>query len=40
MFIQCQNYLEPENIDIDTNITFMYPLFADIKDIANSHRPF
>ena len=40
MFIQSQNYLEPENIDIDTKIKFLSPLFADIKDIENSHRPF
>ena len=40
MFIQCQNYMEPENIDIDTNIKFLSPLFAEIWDIENSHRPF
>ena len=40
MFVQCQNYMEPENIDIDTNIKFMSPLFAEIWDIENSHRPF
>ena len=32
--------MEPENIDIDTNIKFLSPLFAEIWDIANSHRPF
>ena len=32
--------MEPENIDIDTNIKFLSPLLADIWDIENSHRPF
>ena len=40
MFLQCQNYMEPENIDIDTNIKCMSPLFAEIWDIENSHQPF
>ena len=33
MFIQCQNYIEPGNIDIDTNIKFLSPLLAEIWDI-------
>ena len=40
MLIQCQNYMEPENIDIDTNIKFLSPLFAEIWDIENSCQPF
>ena len=40
MFIQFQNYLEPENIDIDTNIKFLSPLFDKIWDIENSWPPF
>ena len=39
-FLQCQNDMEPENIDIDTNIKCMPPLFAEIWDIANLYRPF
>ena len=40
MLIQYQNYMEPENIDIDTNIKFVSPLFAEIWDIDNSCQPF
>ena len=28
--VQCQHYSEPENIDIDTNIKFPSPVFAEI----------
>ena len=40
MFIQCQNYMEPENIDIDIKIKFLSPLFAEIWGMEKSHRPF
>ena len=40
VFIQCQNDMEPENIDIDTKIKFLSSIFAEIWDIENSHRPF
>ena len=40
MLIQCQNYMEPKNIDNDTNIKFLSPLFAEILDIENSCQPF
>ena len=33
-------FFDPENIDIDTNINFLSPLFARIWDMENSHRPF
>ena len=36
MLIQYQNYSEPGNIDIDTNIEFLSPLFAMIM----GHRQF
>ena len=35
MLIQCQNYVKPENIDIDTNIKFLCPLFTEIWGIDN-----
>ena len=40
MFAQYQNYVEPENIDIDTNIKLLSPLLAEIWDIGNSCQPF
>ena len=33
-------FFDPENIEIDTNIKFLSPLFAKIWDIENSWRPF
>ena len=33
-------FSDPENINNDTNIKFMSPLFAEIWDIANSFQPF
>ena len=33
-------FSDPENKEIDTNIKFLSPLFAEIWDIENSHRPF
>ena len=33
-------FSEPENIDIDTNIKLLSPLFAEIWDIENSCQPF